>query len=284
MAIVGPLVSIAIGVVASWTGAALAGPSFAAALGSDAPHALETAFRSASPLSTLLLWLGPVNIFLGVFNMVPGFPLDGGRVMRSILWWATGDFAKATRWASGAGQLVAFGLMAIGVANLFAGAVLQGLWLLVLGWFLSNAARTSYRDLLLRKALSDIPVSRLMRTRIDRLEPDLSLDLFVRDHVMTSDQQGFPVEEGDTLLGMVSAEQVRNVPPAEWRRTTVSDVMTSVATLSALPPDTDAQEALKALDQRDVDLPVVEGDHLLGLIRRGDFLKWLRLQAPGAGT
>lgn len=176
--------------------------------------------------------------------------------------------------------MVAFGLMALGVVNLLFGALGHGLWLLVLGWFLSNAARTSYRDLLLRKALSDVPVARLMRTQIDRLNPGLSLEGFVRDHVMTSDQQGFPVEEGDTLLGMVAVEQVRSIPPSEWSRTTVSEVMTPANILHALPPHADAQRALAALDARDLDLPIVEGGHLLGLVRRGDFLKWLRLQSP----
>lgn len=280
MAIVGPVVSIVIGIAATWLGMTLAGDAFAAALFGSAPDALEVAVRDASPISTLLLWLGPVNIFLGVFNMMPGFPLDGGRVLRALLWWATGDLQKATRWASIAGQLVAFALMAVGVANLFFGALGQGLWLLVLGWFLSNAARMSYRDLLLRKALSDVPVARLMRTQIDRLNPELSLEGFVRDHVMTSDQQGFPVEEGDTLLGMVVVEQVRRIPPADWSRTTVSEVMTPANILQALPPHADARRALAALDARDVDLPIVEGNHLLGLVRRGDFLKWLRLQSP----
>ncbi len=280
MAIVGPLMSVLIGVVATWSGIALAGSPFTTALESDSPDAVATAFRAAGPLPTLLLWLGPINILLAIFNMIPGFPLDGGRVLRSFLWWATGDLTKATRWASGAGQAVGFGMMAFGIVSVLSGTLGQGLWLLVLGWFLNNAARISFREVLLRNALRDVPVARLMRTHIDRLTPGLSLEAFMREHVMSSDQHAFPVEQDEALLGMISAEQVRKIAASEWPRITVNEVMTPVDSLPTLQPDTDAREALAALDQRDADLPVIEGDHLLGLIRRGDFLKWLRIRSP----
>src|SRR5690606_13431688 len=132
MAAVGPLVSLLVGVVATALGSVLA--SDAVSRDGDDPVALA---RAIGPAATLLLWLGPINVLLGLFNLVPGFPLDGGRVLRAILWWGTGDLVKATRWASGAGRVVAWTLMGFGVLQLFSGLWVQGLWLLLIGWFLN---------------------------------------------------------------------------------------------------------------------------------------------------
>src|SRR5690606_18839476 len=132
MAAVGPLVSIVIGALALWGAWALAAGAV-----EELAEAPAQAMQSVGPLATLLLWLGPINILLGLFNLVPGFPLDGGRVLRSLLWWGTGDLVKATRWASGAGRVVAWTLMGFGVLQLFSGLWVQGLWLLLIGWFLN---------------------------------------------------------------------------------------------------------------------------------------------------
>lgn len=237
-------------------------------------------------LATVLLWLGPVNLFLGRFNLVPGFPLDGGRVLRALLWGASGDLTRATRWASWSGQGVAWVLMGVGVMNALGGALISGLWLMLIGWFLNNAARSSYQQLLMRQALEDVPVTRLMRTQLDRVDPELSVDALVREHVMVSDQHAFPVESRGVLQGLVSFEDLRKVPQADWVRTPVGAVMTPLDELAALSPDADAEQALEQLAQRDVEqLPVVdEAAHLLGLVRRQNLVRWLALQGkPGDG-
>src|SRR5690606_36733829 len=127
MAIVGPIVSIVIGLAASWGGAALIGPALQEVVDTGDPAAVQAAFAGAGPFATLLLWLGPINLLLGIFNIIPGFPLDGGRVLRSIIWAATGNLRKATRWASAVGQLFAWALMIFGVVNFFAGAWVSGI-------------------------------------------------------------------------------------------------------------------------------------------------------------
>lgn len=277
MALVGPVVSIVIGVLSIVGASALAAD--AVELLPDAPL---LAMSGVGPVATLLLWLGPINVLLGVFNLVPGFPLDGGRVARSIVWWITGDFVKATRWAAGAGRLFAWVLMGIGVLQLFSGLFVQGVWLLLIGWFLNNAAQMSYAQLLVRRALDDVPVSRLMFTRIVPIAPELSVEGLVRDHLLASDQQAYPVMADERLLGLVTMEDVRQVPQERWPITPVTDIMTQASELVTLAPEANAEEALTLLTRRDVEqLPVIDGGHVLGFVRRRDLVKWLALQGRG---
>lgn len=274
MAVVGPITSLVIGAVAVAGSVFLAGPDFAARLEADP----EAALRALGPWPSLLLWLGPINLVLGLFNLLPGFPLDGGRVFRSLLWWITGDLRKATRWASGAGRLLALGLMALGLMGFLRGALAQGMWLLLIGWFLNNAAVLSYRNLLVQEGLTDVPLSEVMRTRFSTVGPGMSLETLVREELMAGDQRAFPVLSDGALAGLVCLEDVRKVPPERWPETPVSAVMTPADRLAALPPEASAYRAFKALAKREVEqIPVLEGDRLVGLVRRQDLLKWLSL-------
>lgn len=274
MTIVGPAMSLAIGGLAILIASLLA-PDTVAVL----PDQPEVAMRSLGPVATLLMWLGPVNVVLGLFNLVPGFPLDGGRVARSVFWWITGDLVKATRWATGLGRGFAWILMGIGMLELFGGLFVQGLWLLLIGWFLNNAAQMSYQQLLVRRALEHVPVSRIMFTRVGSLMPELSVESFVRDHLLVGDQQAFPVEVEGRLLGLATVDDVRRVPQEQWPVTTVGEIMTRVDELATLAPNADAEEAMSLLSRRDVEqLPVIEAGHVVGLVRRRDLVRWLALQ------
>ncbi len=278
MAIVGPIVSVVIGLAATFSGAALVGAPLREAVDLADPAAVEAAFAGAGPLATLLLWLGPINLLLGLFNIIPGFPLDGGRVLRSIIWAATKDLRKATHWASRVGQLFAWTLMAIGVVDFFAGVWASGLWLLLIGWFLNNAARMSYQQLLIRQALEEVPIRQIMRSSFTTVGPKLSVEDFVRDYALTSEQQVFPVEVDDRLLGTVGVGQIRNVDKDLWSTTTVEQIMIPEAELPALPPDAGAERALTELGRADVDqLVILDGSKLLGLVRREDLVRWLSL-------
>jgi Zn-dependent protease len=274
IAIVGPLTSLAIGVLATIGAGALAGNVAPAA---DDADALRRTVAHLGPVATLLLWLGPINIVLGLFNLIPGFPLDGGRVLRSALWWGTGDLLRATRWASFAGRLVAWGLMGVGVFRLLSPNMgIQGLWLVLIGWFLNSAARQSYQQLTTKQALQGVPVSRVMWTQPVRVDPDLTLDQFVRDHLMASEQGTFAVEAAGALLGLITLEDVRKVPEAEWPRMRVRDIMTPRDQLATLPPTASAERALEELGRRDVrQVSVLDGTHLEGIVRRRDLVRWL---------
>lgn len=276
MAVVGPITSVVIGLAATFGGAALVGAPLQEAVDTADPAAVQAAFVSAGPFATLLLWLGPINLLLGIFNIIPGFPLDGGRVLRSIIWAVTGNLRKATRWASAVGQLFAWTLMVLGVINFFGGAWISGLWLLLIGWFLNNAARMSYQHLLVRQALETVPITQVMRSNFSSVPPDVSVERFVHEYALASDQQVFPIVIDETLLGTVSVEQIRSVPREAWSSTTVEQVMVPEAQLSTLPPDAGAERALMELSRGDVkSLAIVEGRRLLGLVRREDLVRWL---------
>ena len=234
-----------------------------------------------------------MNILLALFNIVPGFPLDGGRVLRAVLWGATGSFAVATRWASRAGQGFAWLLMASGFTMLlglrlplFGGGFVNGLWLIFIGWFLNNAAMLSYQQLLVRRSLEHVPVGRLMQTHFVRADPDMPVATLVDEHVMGSGQRAFPVEAHGRLLGIVSLPDLQKRARNQWEHTSVREIMTPAAALAVLTPQHDGLTALELIASRGVSqLPVVQNGELLGLIRREDILKWLSLHATDqAGT
>jgi len=282
MAIVGPVTSLVLGFVFLWLAGFIGGP-----LNINPDNPQET-LAALSPAATLLLWLGPVNIGLGLFNLVPGFPLDGGRVLRALMWGLTGNLQLATRWASNAGQIFAWLLMSAGILMILGlrvpflgGGFLNGVWLAFVGWYLNNAALMSYQQLLIRTALEHVPVRKLMQTRFVRVDPQMSVSTLVNEYVMASGQRAFPVEAEGKLVGMVSLRDVQKRARTDWEIVTVRDIMTPVPKLEMVSPDQDAVEALKAIGRLDLSqLPVVQNNEILGLLRREDILKWLSLHAP----
>jgi Zn-dependent protease/predicted transcriptional regulator len=273
VAIVGPATSLALGVLFSLGAATLAGPDFAARLQEDQAAALA----SLSPLATLLLWLGPVNTILGLFNLVPGFPLDGGRVFRAVMWWLTGDLQRATAMASAAGRLFGWALIVLGVMQAVSGLLLQGLWLVLIGWFLSNAATTSYRMLVLRDLLEGVKVGDIMRSHFGSVTAQMRLADFVENHLMQSPQLLWPVLEDKQLIGLVTLEDVRKVHAGERASATVGQVMRTDLASHSIHPQEDARRAFEILNTSGLPLAVVEQGRVVGLLAPADAAKWLVL-------
>jgi Zn-dependent protease/CBS domain-containing protein len=284
MAIVGPITSIVLGVIFLFLG------NIMAASMAETVTDPVAVFSRLDPLPTLMLWVGPVNIIVGLFNLVPGFPLDGGRVLRSILWAVTNDLRKATRWASAVGQMFGWLLIVAGIAMvfgvevpIFGSGLIGGLWLAFIGWFLNNAAEASYHQLVIQDLLEDVPVARLMRRDVSVVSPELPVSSLIYDLMMTTDEDAFVVMEGNSVVGMVSLEDVRKLPREAWERTTVREIMTPADRLAVATPEEDASEALNDLTNRDVrQLPVVKDGRLIGMLRRRDIVKWLQLQSDYA--
>jgi len=279
MAIVGPVTSMVIGVALTLVASLII------------PVDLQitdpmVALGQLGPVTTLLFWLGSVNIMLGVFNLIPGFPLDGGRVLRSVIWALTGSLVTATRWASWAGQGIAWLMIMAGIASVFGfrlpligGGVANGLWLAFIGWFLSNAAVQSYRQVVIQDLLEDIPVSDIMRRDPPTVTPGISVTSLVHDYVIGTDDVAFPVVDDGGIVGIVTLQDVRRVDRADWQATTARDIMTGADDLVLAESGEDAADALTKLMQREVNqLPVVEQGRLVGLLRRKDIIRWLRLQ------
>jgi Zn-dependent protease len=281
MAIVGPLTSIIVGGILVGIGFLVAGPEV------GIMQAPGQALADLGVAETLLFWLGSVNIILGVFNLIPGFPLDGGRVLRSILWGATDNLRTATRWASWTGQAIAWTMILAGIAAAFGVDVpivgeglVNGLWFAFIGWFLSNAAVQGYRRVVIHDILEDVPVREMMRRDPPVVAPNATVSALVHDHIMGTDDHSFPVVQGDELRGVVTLEDVREIDRDRWQDTYVREIMTPREELVTVTPETSADEAFDELMQRDVgQLPVISEGHLVGLLRRRDVVRWLRLHS-----
>ncbi len=279
--IVGPVTSIALGFIFIWLSGVAIGP-----IGVLVATPFNLIGRLA-PITTLLLWLGSINILVGLFNLIPGFPLDGGRVLRSILWAITHNLRQATHWASVVGQVVAWLMILAGVAMIFGVQVpffgtgfISGLWLAFIGWFLNSAAAQSYQQVIIEDILAGVPVSRLMRMNPLAVPATLSIGDLVQDHIMGTDDQSFPVMSGGQLVGIVTLEDVRKVAHQAWATTTVEQIMTTSDKMVEVTPDEDAAEALRELSQYDTSqLPVVRNGELVGMLRRQDIARWLQLHS-----
>lgn len=281
MAVVGPLTSLILGVIFLFAGGALT--DGAAASLTEPGQVLA----NLQPAPTLLFWLGSVNILLGIFNLIPGFPLDGGRLLRSILWATTDNFLKATRWASWAGRAIAWLFIGIGVAMIFGVQIpilgtgfINGLWLIFIGWFLNSAASQSYQRVVIEDLLEGVPVSRLMHTYSSRVHPDMSLEEVVYDYIMGTEERTFPVIEDNQLVGLISIDEVRKIPRNDWNTTSVRQAMIPADQVAVISPAEDASDAFTILAQRDIrQMPVIENGELVGMLRRQDIIRWLRLHS-----
>jgi Zn-dependent protease/predicted transcriptional regulator len=283
MALVGPLTSLVLGAILLLIGGSAVGSISGMSNASQVVAQL-------GPLTTMVLWLGSINVTLGIFNLIPGFPLDGGRVLRSILWAISGNLRRATRWAAGVGQFIAWAMILAGIGMVFGlkipyfgTGLVGGLWLAFIGWFLNTASTQSYRQLVVHDILDQIPVERMMRADPPTVPINSSVSELVHDHVMGKDDYGFPVLDGGRLAGIVTLDDVRKIARDNWDTLTVREIMTPVNHLFTVSPGEDAAEALDKLTQNDVrQLPVVRGGELLGLLRRRDIVKWLQLHSEMA--
>ncbi len=281
MAVVGPLTSIVLGVIFLLLGGVLARGEGFTSLN------LGESLSRLGPASTLLLWLGPINLLLGVFNLIPGYPLDGGRLLRSILWAASGDLKKATRWASWAGQLFGWVFIAIGVAMalgievpFFGAGLIGGLWLVFIGWFLSSLASQGYQEVVVESALAKVSVAEIMRRRFPVVGPKISVEELVSDHIIGSEERAFPVMSGEELLGLVTLADVRKIPRSQWEHGRVEQIMTPARNLITVKPGDEATTAMKILAGKDINqLPVIEEGKLIGLLSRRDIILWLQVRS-----
>jgi Zn-dependent protease/CBS domain-containing protein len=278
-AVVGPLTSILLGI------------GFLVLAGFVTPVALrdvgdaQAAIGRLGPLPTLLAWLGPINLVIGIFNLVPAFPLDGGRVLRSILWGLSGNLQTATLRVSAIGQAIGWLFIVTGIAMsfgfrvpLFGVGVASGLWLAFVGWFVRSAASQASRRLAIDEALAGRTVGELMRPDGPVVPPELSLSAFVHDYLIRSDDVALPVVAEGELVGVISMADLRAVPPADWPRTTVAEVMRPRDSLAVATPDEPLVRALEELVRRDVgQLPVLDRGRFVGMLQRRDVGRWLEL-------
>ena len=262
VAIAGPLASLVIG---------FGSLAIAAALGwhpATEPHTAVTA---------VLVWLGYINVGLGIFNLIPGFPLDGGRVFRAIVWAMTKNADRSTRIAARVGQVVAFLFILYGLWQFFGGAGFNGLWIAFIGWFLMDAAQASYAQVDVTAAFRDVHVSEVMSRDCAVVDRGTSLQEFVDTYLLRTGERCFAVEDRGRFVGLITLRDVRAVPRDRWDITTVREAMRPVEELHVITPDTQVLDALKIMASNDLNqLPVVANGTLQGVVSRSHLMQLLQ--------
>lgn len=229
--------------------------------------------------------LAAINTAIAVFNMVPGFPLDGGRVLRSAVWARNQDLVKATEIAAKVGAGVGYGIVGLGILSFFFVSVVSGVWLFLIGNFLRIAADASYQSTLVQSLLGGVPASTLLHRRIPEVPPETTLRDLVDDYVLAGQGNLFPVTGDGGLLGVVSMESAREVSSDDWEGTRVQDVMTPREEVTFVSPEEDLAQVLQTMSSEDLErMPVLRDGEFRGVIERGDVLNYIQTrQRLGTG-
>lgn len=261
LAIAGPVSSVVLG-------GALLGASF-----------LLRGAGPATPATGILSYLGFLNLVLAGFNLLPAFPLDGGRVLRAVLWGLWDDLRRATRVASSIGAILGAGLMVLGALQFFLGRSGGGLWTLIIGLFVRGAARSSYQQLLLRQALEGVPVRKFMVADAVTVGPRTTVEALVEDFIYKYHFKMFPVVEDERLVGCVTLDQVKGLAREEWPAHKVAELARDCSAENTIGPDEDVMKALALMQKtRRSRLLVAEGGRLAGVIALKDIMGYIALK------
>lgn len=231
------------------------------------------------PLSASAAYVALVNTVLAGFNLLPGFPMDGGRVLRSVIWKVTGSLKKATNIASKVGQGVAFFLIFLGVLQILGGSF-SGFWLIFVGWFLHSAAVRSYQSVIAESALQGVTAEDLMTADYETVSGHLSVQSLVDDYILKKKERVFLVADGGRMRGIVCLEDVKANPREKWTEMRVEDIMTPKETMVSVAPEADGRRILQSLAKRDIhQVPVMRGEEVAGIICRSDILRYIQLHS-----
>jgi Zn-dependent protease/CBS domain-containing protein len=270
IAIVGPITSVALGALMLLLAAAAGGNVMSLLAGKPDAQA-QTAGVA------ILFWLGITNLGLGVFNMLPGFPLDGGRILRAVVWWITGNMERATRTAARAGQLMAVVFIGIGIYQFFGGAGVGGLWIAFIGWFLLQAASANFAETELKHALAGLHAGDLMSRDCAAVPGHISVQDFVDEFMLRTGRRCFFVTVQDRIAGMITPHEVRTLDRGLWAMTPLQQVMKRLDQVRSVGPETAAVEALEVMTREDLNqLPVVSTRGVEGMLSRSNILDALR--------
>ena len=275
-----PRAELSIAIVGPLTSLALAGIFYGL-------HLLLAATQQILAAS-LMQWLALINVLLAIFNLIPGFPLDGGRIFRALVWQRTRDYQRATRIATQVGQGIAYALMAVGIISIFASFLswFNGLLLVFIGWFLRDAARASYQQVLIRDALTGITARQVTDYDCPLIPPHMNLTELVEQYVLPTGRSCFLISWGAELEGMVTLQQIKKVPRTRWATTTAQDVMIPANKLKIAYADQDLFGVLQEMSGESTNhIPVMKAGKVTGMINREDITRFLRTRAEfGTGS
>jgi Zn-dependent protease/CBS domain-containing protein len=234
---------------------------------------------SAGALSAFFTYLAQINFIVGVFNLIPGYPMDGGRVLRAAIWKKHNNFFTATRKASRIGQKVALFFIFFGVLSLFT-RMPGGLWLMLIGWFLYSAAQASYEQTRLQEALSGVKVRDIMARDIVTLEPSITIEEAVQYYFLRYGYGGFPVAQDGQLLGIATLREIKSVPRENWSSVTIGDIFSPRDSRWEISSDDDVIQALEKMTREEKGrLVIVENGELTGLITKNSIAQYMQIRA-----
>lgn len=236
--------------------------------------------QSVPVIAAPSVYLMRINWLLSLFNMIPGFPLDGGRVLRAVIWQLTNSYQRATRTASITGQVIAFGFIAYGLYVIFHGNLMNGLWTIFIGWFLQNAAASAYTQMNVQQSMAGIKVSQIMSGDCRQISRFDSINQIVQENIMQGGQRCFFINDEEKLRGMITLKDITSIPQSKWRFTTAEQVMIPMDQIIYVGADTELLEALQMMDSKKIaQIPVVEDGELLGMLTREQIIHYLRLRS-----
>jgi len=240
-------------------------------------HAVQPLAGGIEPLVGLAKYLAYINLALVLFNLIPGYPLDGGRVLRAIVWAITGNMRRSTLIAANVGRFFAFLLIFIGVWQMFNGNFGGGLWIAFIGWFLDNAASVQIGQVVFQGLLTGHPVSQAMSTQYAIIPEDLTLQRLVDERILGTAQRNFLVERGDKTVGLVTLHRIKEVHRDQWADTRAAQIMLPLEQLKCVDPNTELASALEMMDRNGFNqMPVVLDRHIVGMLSREDVITFLR--------
>ena len=233
-----------------------------------------------APLWAGMVWLGYINIALALFNMIPGYPLDGGRVLRSIIWGINRDPVRATKIVAGVGQFISVAFIVIGLLRFFAGADFGGLWLAFIGWFLKDAAVASYTGVEASAMLARVRVGDVMSQDCPTVDGNLNLRTFAEDYLMRTGRRCFVVLQNGRYIGLVTINELKQIEPDRRPFTTVAQIAIPLERVRTVSPDTPLNRALELMISGDLNqMPVISNGELVGVISRSQVLQYLQTRA-----
>ena len=232
-----------------------------------------------SPITAILTYLAVTNVLLGIFNLIPGFPLDGGRVLRSIIWKVTGSLQKATRAAAIIGQVIAFLFILWGIWQFFGGNVLNGFWIGFIGWFLLVSAQSANSQVMLQSVFRGVTVGEVMNRAPIMVPADISLQKLVDDYFLRYSIRSALVTQDDQLVGLITLSDIRHVPREQWGQVPVSRVMIPLNRLHVVSPQQSLNDVLPLMVSRDVNqLPVMQDGRVVGVLSRDAIMRYLEIK------
>ncbi|MFC1593061.1 site-2 protease family protein [Candidatus Omnitrophota bacterium] len=260
---------------------AAAGPACSLAIGGLCVLLWLLTRNSIEPMAAMFQWLAYVNVALAVFNLIPGFPLDGGRVFRSLLWRFTANYRRSTRIATLVGRGVGYLFILSGILMMFIlHDWLGGLWLAFIGWFLGNAASASYRQVQWRETLQQFNASQVMMYGCPVVPSNITVSHLVQGHVFNNGCYYLLVADEDEAKGVLALRDIKSVPQQDWGVTQVKEIMTTIDKLQVVSPEQNALSILEQMDESNINqMPVVSEGRVIGLIARDNLIRSLQLRS-----